>query len=92
MLAKHRGMSVPAALDGLMICLCATWTFVTLNVLMCYIWLWSSNTLRDDNKGYTCRKKKKDKNGVPGWLEKHREIWGFVLNYKTVKRVTKCDV
>lgn len=37
-------------------------------------------------------KKKKDKNGVPGWLEKHREIWGFVLNYKTVKRVTKCDV
>lgn len=52
--------------------------------------------LRDSSKtlpaGGSCHKEEKDKNCIPGWLKKHREILGFVLNYKTVKRVTKYDI
>lgn len=41
MLARHKGMSVPAALGGLAICPCATWALIA-HMYLCVVFDWES--------------------------------------------------
>lgn len=70
-LARHTGMSVPAALDGLATCSCATWTMTSL-MYLCVTFHHEAVILRNNNKGFTCIVKRMKTIFLDGWRNLQR--------------------